>query len=99
MAEQSSTYVIKRKDGRSEPYDQQKLYTSIYSACLASHTPAGEAELTATRVCKDVLPWILSKPEITALDIRTQAANYFKLYNPDAAKLYVRRRIKRIKEK
>ncbi len=79
--------------GHTEPYDERKLYASVYASCLAVRTPAGEAELTAARVCQDVLPWILSKAEVTSLDIRARATTHLKLYNPDAAYMYAHHRV------
>ncbi len=80
-------HIVKRK-GHSEPYDIKKLYASIYSACLAVRTPEGEAELVAERVVKHVSEWLESKHEVTAHDIRAQAAKHLKAYSPDASYLY-----------
>jgi len=81
-------HIVKRSKGHSEPYDERKLYASIYASCLGVRTPTGEAELTAERVCHDTLPWIESKPEVTSADIRRKAATHLKVYNPHAAYLY-----------
>lgn len=86
-------HIVKRLKGHLEPYDERKLYASIYAACLSLRTPAGEAELTANKVCRDIEPWLARKTEITSLDIRHHAADQLKLYNPDAAYMYVRHRI------
>jgi transcriptional regulator NrdR family protein len=80
-------HIVKRK-GHSEPYDIKKLYASIYSACLAVRTPEGEAELVAERVVGHMNEWLEPKHEVTAHDIRTQAAKHLKAYNPDASYLY-----------
>lgn len=82
------TTVVKRSANHTEPYDERKLYASIYAACLSVRTPAGEAELTADRVCKDIAPWLHSKLEITSHDIRAQAAAHLRTYNPNASYLY-----------
>jgi transcriptional regulator NrdR family protein len=82
------THIIKRSRGHSEPYDKRKLYASIYASCLSVRTPTGEAELTAERICKDLTPWLDGKQEVTSADIRRQAAQHFKVYNPDAAYIY-----------
>lgn len=84
--------IVKRMTSHTEPYDERKLYASIYAACLSVRTPAGEAELTANKVCGDIQPWLNTKKEITSLDIRHRAAEHLKLYNPDAAYMYVRHR-------
>ena len=87
------THVVKRARGHSEPYDERKLYASIYASCLAVRTPVGEAELTAAKICQDVLPWIQSRAEVTSLDIRTRATTHLKVYNPDAAYIYAHHRL------
>lgn len=86
-------HIVKRLANHTEPYDERKLYASIYAACLTLRTPAGEAELTADKVCRDIEPWLEHKSEVTSLDIRHHAAEQLKLYNPDAAYMYVRHRI------
>lgn len=88
-------HVVKRMNGHTEPYDERKLYASIYASCLAVRTPVGEAELTAAKICQDVLPWIVSKAEVTSLDIRSRATVHLKIYNPDAAYMYAHHRISR----
>lgn len=87
------TTIVKRSPGHSEPYDERKLYASVYASCLSVRTPAGEAELTAAKICQDLLPWLTSKQEITSLDIRTHTYEHFKIYNPDAAYMYLHHRI------
>lgn len=85
--------IVKRTPNYSEPYDERKLYASVYAACLSVRTPVGEAELTAERICKDIAPWLSGKQELTSHDIRTKTANNLKIYNPDAAYMYLRHRI------
>lgn len=84
------THIVKRLPGHSEPYDERKLYASVYAACLSVRTPAGEAEITAAKVCQDVAPWMAKKTEITSNDIRHQAQQHLRVYNPDAAYMYLR---------
>lgn len=79
--------------GHSEPYDERKLYASVYAACLCIRTPAGEAELTAARICQDIAPWLAKKTEVTSFDIRRKAAEHLHVYNPDAAYMYLRHRV------
>lgn len=87
------TSIVKRSPEHIEPYDERKLYASVYASCLSVRTPVGSAELTAEKVCQDLLPWVGSKQEITSLDIRTHAHQHFKIYNPDAAYMYLHHRI------
>lgn len=72
----------------TESYDANKLMQSVYAACLAVRTPAGEAELTAKRVASQLEAWVQKKPEITSHDIRVHAADYLHTYNPHAAYTY-----------
>lgn len=85
--------IVKRSPGHTEPYDERKLYASIYASCLSVRTPDGEAELTADRVTKDVIPWLSTKPEVTSADIRRKAAEHLTVYNPGAAYLYKHHRV------
>lgn len=88
-----NTHIVKRSPGHAEPYDERKLYASVYAACLSVRTPPGEAELTAAKICQDIAPWLHTKPEITSLDIRSRAYEHFKIYNPDAAYMYLHHRL------
>lgn len=88
-----STHIVKRTPHYTEPYDERKLYASVYAACLSVRTPAGEAELTADRVCQAVAPWLEDKPEVTSYDIRRKTSECLNVYNPDAAYMYMRHRI------
>lgn len=80
-------HIVKRA-GHTEPYDQRKLYASVYSACLAVRSPVGEAELVAEKVCADVEEWLGNKHEVTAGDIHRTANKHFHVYNADAAWIY-----------
>ena len=80
--------TIVKRHKTTEPYDDIKLMRGIYAACLAVHTPAGEAEITAKRVAKELEAWLQKKPEVTSHDIRTHAAEYLHKYNPHAAYAY-----------
>jgi transcriptional regulator NrdR family protein len=82
-----NTTIVKRHR-KVEPYDEIKLMRGIYAACLAVRTPAGEAELTAKRVAKDLLPWLQKKQEVTSHDIRSRAGQLLHTYNPHAAYIY-----------
>jgi hypothetical protein len=83
-----NTTIVKRDSNHAEPYNERKLYDSIYAACLSVRNPAGEAELTARRVCQDIAPWLRQKLEVTSHDIRTHAAGHLNTYSSDAAYIY-----------
>lgn len=50
--------------------------------------PEGQAESTATSVCKTVVQWLAEKPEVTSEDLRRKAAEALKTHHPEAAHLY-----------
>ena len=85
-------HIVKRS-GRTEAYDERKLYASIYTACLAVREPVGAAELVAERVCADMQDWLKPKSEVSSTDIRTHATKYLKQLNEHAAFLYAHHRI------
>jgi transcriptional regulator NrdR family protein len=87
------THIVKRTPNYTEPYDERKLYASVYAACLSVRTPVGEAELTAARVCAEMQPWVNTKTEVTSADIRRKTTTCLQVYNPDAAYMYGRHRI------
>lgn len=80
--------TIVKIHGTSQPYDEHKVYASVYAACLSVRTPSGEAEVTAKHVTKALRPWLRGKPEVTSHDIRLKAAHFLHTYNPHAAYLY-----------
>jgi transcriptional regulator NrdR family protein len=80
-------HIVKRK-GHTEGFDNRKLYASIYAACLSVRATPGESELVAERVVEDVTGWMAPKHEVTAHDIRLNAAKHLTVYNPDAAYMY-----------
>lgn len=86
-------HIVKRTPHYTEPYDERKLYASVYAACLSVRTPVGEAEITAACICKDIKPWLGDKVEITSADIRRKTTQHLQVYNPDAAYMYERHRI------
>ncbi len=85
-------HIVKRS-GHSEPYDERKLYASIYAACLGIRETVGTAELVANSVSTDVSKWIKPKSEVSSNDIRAQATKHLKELNEHAAFLYAHHRI------
>ncbi len=84
-------HIVKRK-GHAEPYDQRKLYASVYASCLTVRVHAGEAELVAERVVQDVESWLAKKHEVTANDLRVQASKHLSAYNTEAGWMFTHHR-------
>jgi hypothetical protein len=73
------TTVVKSVPGKApEAFDPIKLHGSI----------AGEAHMTAQRVCEKVLEWLEEKAEVTAHDVRRVTSNHLRIYHPEAAYIY-----------
>jgi transcriptional regulator NrdR family protein len=85
-------HVIKR-NGKSEVFDERKLYASIYATCLSVHEPPKTAELTAQKVTQQVVLWLAKKTEVTSNDIRHVAGQYLTNINHHAGYLYLHHRI------
>jgi transcriptional regulator NrdR family protein len=92
VSTEPSLTILKRTPGTSEPYNERKLFASIKAVCLSAHRPDGEADDTASRICKDLRPWLNAKQEITSLDIRAHAYRQLLTLSPKAAAIYKRRR-------
>jgi transcriptional regulator NrdR family protein len=85
-------HIVKRA-GHTEPYDEKKLYASIFYACQSVREPSGSAELIAEKVVADVNEWIEKKHEVTSNDIRHNAAKHLQVYHPDASYMYLHHRV------
>lgn len=85
-------HIVKRA-GHSEDYDSRKVYASIYAACLSVHEPAGSAEVISSEVVNLLEQWLARKHQVTANDIRLQAAKHLQVINPDAAYQYLHHRV------
>lgn len=87
-------FIIKNgQPRRSELFDPLKLHRSIAAACLAVRELDGAANITAERVCKAVLDWLMTKDEVTSADLRRVAARQLTVYQPEAAYIYEHHRM------
>ena len=84
--------LIVKRAGHTEPYDEKKLYASIFSACLAVREPVGTAEVLAEKVVSDVNTWLGKKHEVSSNDIRRVASEKLHGYNVEASHLYHKQR-------
>ena len=85
-------HIVKR-GGHTEPYDQRKLYASVYAACLGVREFPGTAELTAKEVTQEFEKWLGEKHEVTSNDIRRVTAEHLTAINPDAGHMYLHHRV------
>lgn len=86
--------IVKRGGKRpSERFERDKLYASVYAACLSVRSPEGHAKQTAAAVCDVVEQWFENKMEVTSEDLRRQATKALMIHHPEAAYLYKHHRV------
>jgi len=81
-------YLVKRR-GNVEPFDDKKLYASIYSACMSAHLHEQKCEGIADKVLKAVKTKMPKKEKsIYSTNIKNMAHEELKKHSKDAAFLY-----------
>ena len=80
-------HLVKR-EGHYEPFDERKVYASVYAACLNVRMHEGEAELIADKVSKEVGEQLSNKVEVDSNQILQLTAEALRKYNSDAAFMY-----------
>lgn len=83
--------IIKRR-GHKEPFDERKLYASIYSACLTTHHRKEDAERMSEAVTKSIKEWLVGKNEVDSGTLFAEAAHELEKLSKDAAFMFVTHR-------
>jgi len=93
LSDLSSRIVVKRA-GHEEPYDERKLYASVYAAVRASGAQIEAAETLAQKVVDDVTESFLSKKKsVTSKDIHSETAKRLHALHGRAHYLYQHHRL------
>lgn len=83
--------VVKRK-GRTEEYDERKVYGSVYAACLSVNANEKKCETTANLIAKKITTWIkVGAKKGICVDTRQIGAKVvveLKKHDKDAAFMY-----------
>lgn len=79
--------TVKRK-GHNEPFDERKIYASVFAACLTLRMSDEEAELISHMVTDEVEKVFKDENKISAHQIHKEVTTCLRKYNPDAAYLY-----------
>ena len=79
--------IVKRK-GHTEEFDERKVYSSCYSACLTAKIPHTEAEKICDNVSKEVRIWAHKKVMMTSDEIFKKTVQSIKKHDHKAAYLY-----------
>ena len=74
-------FVIKRH-GRTEAFDERKLFASVYAAGLATRVVEEKCEQIADKLCKEIKKWLKSNTNVTTDNMFEHA--YEILQNLDA---------------
>jgi transcriptional regulator NrdR family protein len=80
-------HIVKRH-GHKQPFDERKVYASVYAACLSAHVLHEEAESIANLVTREVKGWIDQKDEVTSYQIFMQVIEELNHLNKEASLMY-----------
>jgi transcriptional regulator NrdR family protein len=80
-------HIVKRK-GHKEPFDEKKMYASVYAACMTLRMSDEEAETISQMVTDEVKSEIKDSSEVSSTQLQNAAAKSLKKYHPDAAYIY-----------
>lgn len=83
----SDIHIVKRR-GHKEPYDDKKVYASVYAACLNVHLHKEKAEKIAEKVLSEINSWLTGKNEVGSDAIFNKIIELLKNHNSDAAFMY-----------
>ena len=87
-AKKYSLCVIKRRTGECQPYDERKVYGSVYAACYVVRKSDKECERIAEAVAKKITGFAKGKKEITSRTIHKLVAKELHKHDKDAAFMY-----------
>lgn len=83
---------IVKKAGHNEPYDSQKIFYSIYAACLNASLEDKAAQKTGKQVAKEMNKWIKGRKEVSTGDIFKQVTRLLVKEDKNAAFMYATHR-------
>ena len=68
----TKTRIVVKRKGHTEPYDEKKVYASVYAAALNCHYDEMQSEKIASEVMKKINKWAAGKTSLASTDIREQ---------------------------
>jgi len=86
-----SSFVVKQS-GIDQPFDERKLYASIFISLRIANESEKTAEVISGEVVTLLKRWLENKTHVTSHDIRNHAAAHLKDYNKVAAYVYTHHR-------
>jgi len=79
--------VVKRR-GKTEPFDDKKLYASIYSACKDVNMDTQKCEGTAAKVVADVKAHFKARKEVNTTEVFGAVIELLAKHHEAAAFMY-----------
>lgn len=79
--------IIKR-EGKSEMFDERKIYASCYASCLEAGREKEIAENTCDSISKKAKEWSEDKNEVTSDDIFRKVIEFLDEIDRDASIMY-----------
>lgn len=80
-------HIVKRRK-HLQPFDERKVYASIFAACLSAHVLIEEAESIANLVTREVKKWLEDKREVTSYQIFRQVIHELSHLSKEAVLMY-----------
>ena len=81
-------YCIVKRKGHAEEFDERKVYTSCYAACLMTQLKEEKSKKIADKVCKEIKTWVKKKKRVNSDEIFKKVIAAIRKYNKDAAFMY-----------
>ncbi|OGE25148.1 hypothetical protein A3H85_02505 [Candidatus Daviesbacteria bacterium RIFCSPLOWO2_02_FULL_40_8] len=79
--------IVKRHK-HLQPFDERKVYASVYAACLSACILGQEAESIANLVTREIKKWLEGKREVLASQVFRQVIDELENLNKEAAFMY-----------
>lgn len=83
----SARHVVKR-GGHTEPFDERKIYASVYEACHGALIPTTKAEKIASSVSNAIKKKVEQHETVSAHAIKLEVVKELKKHHKDVAFLY-----------
>lgn len=80
-------HIVKRHK-HMQPFDERKVYASVYAACLSAHILDEQAESISSLVTREVKKWLEDKREVTSYQIFRHVVSELEHLSKEAMLMY-----------
>ncbi len=88
----NASLLIVKRHGKQEPFDERKVYGSVYAACHVVRVRERDCERIAHAVSRRVKAFMLSERSVPAAGIAKIVEKELRKYNEHAAFMYATHR-------